>query len=146
MCVRSAESGRPEEIAIAVGDQASVRILAIRIAEADQGFQRIAAGGVGELEDGAVSESSALFGRPKQVAVGIGDQASVRKCTTGPVEVEIDQGDRRGGIDARCVGNLEDGAIGSAASRDRSRKLPYLFPHSPFNSRAMVVSRPRAII
>jgi hypothetical protein len=72
-----------------VGDQAAEQIRAVSEVKGDQGSggTGIAVGGLGNLDYRAVA-APAEYCRAEQVAVGVGDQAAVRKGTVGAVEAD----------------------------------------------------------
>src|ERR1700722_15714564 len=107
--------GRPEQVAVGVGDEAGLGIGAVGAGEAPKRGRpaRIAGRGFGHLQHCPVAVSAALKGRPEQVAVGVGDEAGLRTCAL--VVVEADQ---RGGlvcIAGRGLGDLEHRAVAISA-------------------------------
>ena len=102
-----------EQVAVGIGDQAGKRegTLGADAVEADQGggAAGVAVGGLGNLEHRAAAVRPAYVCRAEQVAVGIGDQAAVRYCTVGAVEVE--QGSGGAGVAVGGLGDLEHRAV-----------------------------------
>src|SRR5262249_37721265 len=96
--VRSTTWCGAEQVAVGVGDQAAVRtnsVAGVEIAEVDQGVESVGAIVVDEFEYRAINVRSIPLCGTEQVAVGVGDQAAVRKHSVRVHSVDavkIDQG------------------------------------------------------
>jgi hypothetical protein len=82
---------RSEQVAVGVVDQASRWIRAVGVVEADQrgGRARVAGRRLGDLEHRPKAGSAAIRRCSEQVAIGVGDQASLGVRTVGAVEGSI---------------------------------------------------------